>query len=303
MDFRNLLLFICLLTFAQCNPSASKKIALSEGTKDVIVMLLIGQSNMAGAGNYDALDATVKKRIEKISDRVSLSINGKPPIPLTYSFSKYQKKKRGFGNIFGPELFLGLTLAEKFPNQDFLFVKRSQGGTALYGAWNPEWTAEKAAAVEKKGFKQNLQLYNESLTQLNAQLTNLKKTGKTYKIKGIFWMQGENDAAKEIAARSYEVNLKKLISSYRTELKLPELAFVMGQINSSYGKFSDGPEMVRQAMVNVAKSDRNVGLIKSSMDRTWSDFPKHDDNVHYNHIGQMRLGKAFAKEWITLLDF
>lgn len=299
MPLKNLFYFLSILLIIGCNQTVRKNISTTE-KYDVQVILLAGQSNMAGCGNYDELNDELKKRINKASERVSLIINGKPAKPLTHSYSEYQKNKRGFGNVFGPELFLGLTLAEKYPNQEFLFIKKSQGGTSLYGAWNPEWTAEKAAAVEKEGFKRDLQLYNQHHQQIKAQIAMLKKAGKTYKIVGLFWMQGENDAAKEIAARSYEVNLKKLIAGYRTTFNVSDLPFVMGQINSSYGRFKEGPEMVRTAMVDVAKADENVAVVKTSMDRSWSDFPKHIDNVHYNHIGQMRLGIAFAEKWETM---
>lgn len=300
---KNLFLFFLLFSLLSCHSATSTKIASTEN-QDVHVILLAGQSNMAGAANYDALDDKLKKRIEKAAQTVQLSVDGNAPKPLSPKYSDYQQNKRGFGNVFGPELFLGLTLAEKNPQQEYLFIKKAQGGTALEGAWNPEWTAEKAAAVEKEGFKRDLQLYKTHQQQIKQQLALLEKAGKSYKIVGMFWMQGENDAAKEVAAKNYEVNLKKLIAGYRREFNVPDMPFIMGQINSSYGKFKKyGPEMVRNAMLNVAKADKKVAVIETSMDRSWSDFPKHTDNVHYNHVGQMRLGIAFAEEFYEVVGY
>jgi len=171
----------------------------------------------------------------------------------------------------------------------------------LYGAWNPNWTAEKARAVEKPK-KQNIQLYSKHLEDIHQNLSLLKEQNKTYKIVGLAWMQGENDAAKEISATSYKENLKTLINSYRSEFNVKEMPFIIGQINSRYGKFREkGPEMVRTFMAEVANEDRDVAIVKTSMDRTWSDYPKHSDNVHYNTEGQKRLGIAFAERLITLL--
>ncbi|MRT91973.1 sialate O-acetylesterase [Ancylomarina sp. 16SWW S1-10-2] len=266
----------------------------------VHVVLLAGQSNMAGAGNFDELDEKVKQKIKEIGKRVHLSINGESPKPLSCIFSQYQKNKRGFGNVFGPEIFLGLTLAEQNPTQEYLFIKTSQGGTALYGAWNPEWTAEKAMAVEVKGFKRDLKLYSLHQSHIKKNLQRLTEEGKAYKIIGMCWMQGENDAAKEVSSRSYKENLIKLIKGYRSEFNVPEMPFVIGQINSSYGSFPAGPEMVRKAMVSVAESDVNASCIRTSMDKSWSDYPKNDDNVHYDAEGQTRLGRAFAKELMIL---
>lgn len=271
-----------------------------EKNADISIVLLAGQSNMAGAGNYDELDDAIKKRIEDVSNRVSLVSNGKKIAPLSY-FKNKPTEKYNFTKRFGPELMLGLTLGEKYPNKKFLLIKRSQGGTALYGAWNPNWTAEKAKAVEKSK-KQNVKLYPQHLEDIHQNLRLLKEQGKTYKIIGLAWMQGENDAAREISATTYKENLKVLVDSYRSEFNVKELPFIIGQINSNYGKFRNiGSKMVRSFMEEVANEDKNARIIKTSMDRSWSDFPKHTDNVHYNAEGQKRLGIAFAERLIALL--
>ncbi|QHI39252.1 hypothetical protein IMCC3317_46570 [Kordia antarctica] len=288
------LLFICI----SCKNDTTVKTEV-DSIKDVQIVLLAGQSNMAGAGNFDELDASEIKRIEKISSRVSLSYNGKPSKPLSYYDNK-PSEKYGFLKRFGPEIFIGLTLAENNPDQHYVLIKRSQGGTALYGAWNPNWTAEKAKAVEKPK-KQNVQLYATHIEDIRTNLKSLEAQNKTYKIIGLAWMQGENDAAKEISATTYEANLKTLIKSYRDEFNVEDMPFVIGQINSRYGKFKvKGPAMVRQAMEDVANSDENAAIIKTTTNTTWNDYPKHSDNVHYNAEGLKRLGIAFGEKLIAL---
>lgn len=281
------------------NTKQEKFQAKTSESKDVHIVLLAGQSNMQGAGNFDALDASEISRIEKVASRVSLSFNGKKAQPLS-SYKNKPSEKYDFLRRFGPEIFIGLTLAENNPNQDYLLIKRSQGGTALYGAWNPNWTAEKAKAVEKPK-KQNIQLYNMHIQDIKANLKALETQDKSYKIIGLAWMQGENDAAKEISATTYQANLKTLIKSYRDEFEVSDMPFVIGQINSRYGKFrKQGPAMVRKAMEDVANSDKNVDIIKTTTDESWSDYPKHSDNVHYNAEGQRRLGMMFGSKLIAL---
>lgn len=289
------LYFLILLALVSCTSTE----IISQEKNEIQVILLAGQSNMAGAGNYDELDKAIQQRIEKVSNRVSLVFNGKKVMPLTWYKNK-PTEKYNFTKRFGPELLLGLTLAEKYPNKKFLLIKRSQGGTALYGAWNPNWTAEKAKAVEKAK-KQNLQLYKMHLEDIHQNLALLKEQDEAYKVAGFIWMQGENDATLEEAANSYADNLKILITKYRTTFNQKEMPAIFGQINSRYG-IKDGAKTVRQQMELAEKNIENSYLIKTSTDETWLDFPKHSDNVHYNAEGQKRLGIAFANKLIKLID-
>lgn len=294
MKFKKVMWFLVLF----CVFSAT--ILKAEEKNEVQVILLAGQSNMAGAGNYDDLSEDVKNRIQKVAHRVFISQSNTAQKPLSW-FKNKSNKKYNFTKRFGPELFIGLTLAEKYPNKEFLLIKHAKGGTALYGAWNPEWTLEKAQEIEKGEKKQRWNLTKQHIDLINQNLEILKQKGKSYKIIGMAWMQGENDAVLEKAANSYAANLEKLVKKYRTTFKVAEMPFVFGQINSRYG-VKNGAKTVRAQMELASKQIKNTYLIKTSTDTSWSDFPKHTDNVHYNAKGQQKLGTRFAKEIIKLMN-
>lgn len=266
----------------------------------VFVVSLAGQSNMGGVGNYEVLDQDVKSRIDKVAHRVKLSIGGSEPRPLSYTYSKHNKRKRGFGKTFGPELFIGLSLAESYPNKEFLLVKTAFGGTSLYGAWNPRWDPQKADSAETRERTKEIQLYRQHKNNFLANIERLEKKGIPYKIIGMAWMQGEKDTRKEFSARAYEENLATLIKSYRTDFNAPEMPFVLGQINNPAPAGYTG--IVRNAMVKVAQQDSLTGLIPTSTDTSWSDYPKLPDDVHYNAEGQKRLGMAMARKLINLTN-
>ena len=135
---------------------------------------------------------------------------------------------------------------------------------------------------------------------VNSNLSKLKAEDKTYKIWGMCWMQGESDTNKALTAQSYEANLKMLIASCRKDFNYPDMPFVIGEINCLGRKYPQGPAEVRKAMENIAEADPKTGIIKTATDKTWADFPKNDDNLHYNAIGQQRLGIAFANELIEI---
>lgn len=272
----------------------------AQESKEIYVILLAGQSNMIGAGNYDELDSSIRERVKKISNRVLISHGNMAQIPLTY-FDNKPTEKYNFTKRFGPEIMMGLTLAERYPEKEFLFIKRAVGGTSLYGAWNPELTAEKAKEIEKGEWKQAANLNEIYIKLINDNLEKLDKKGKAYKIMVMTWMQGENDAVLEKAAKSYSENLEKLILKYRTTFNVKEMPFVFGQINSKYG-VKNGAKLVREEMEKVPLQVKNTFLIKTSTDESWSDFPKHPDNVHYNTEGQRKLGIAFGEELIKFIE-
>jgi hypothetical protein len=270
----------------------------AQNNADIQVVLLAGQSNMAGAGNFDELESAIIERIQKVSNRVSIVFNGKLIETLSYYDNK-PSEKNNYTKRFGPELLMGLILAENNSTKKYLLIKRSQGGTALYGAWNPNWTSEKATAIEK-GNKQEVKLFSMHIEDIQQQLAILKSEEKTYKIIGLAWMQGENDATIMEAATSYASNLEVLVTKYRTIFNEEKMPFVLGQINSRYG-VKEGAKIVRTQMESFVKSTDFTALIKTSTNEDWLDYPKHDDNVHYNTEGQVKLGTAFAIELLKLI--
>lgn len=290
----------CLLS--GCFSNAKYRTYASDQTP-VRVILMAGQSNMEGAGNFDELSAPDLVKLAATSKRITISYNGKAPRPVSYTLSAFKLEKYGFERSFGPEVSLAISLSELYPEDEFMFVKTTRGGTSLYGAWSPNWTAEKALAVEKGPQKQTTSYYALHMQHVENAMAHLNALGKDYEISAVLWLQGENDAGKKLPALSYGENLNALIAQFRSDMDSPELPFVMGQINSTYGRFKTGPEIVRKAMVDVAGVDNNTRVVLTSTSRDWDDFPKHSDNVHYNTVGQMRWGRAFAVELESLRAF
>lgn len=276
-----------------CTESAS-----APADDDVWVVLMAGQSNMAGAGGFKNLSPDMQRSVKDAASRVRLVNKGAKPAPLAAEYSKYQEDKRGLSYVFGPELIMSAQFAKAYPERKFLIIKTAHGGTSLYGAWSPDWSKDKAVLSEKGEYKQNLPLYANFLTQTQEALAQLEAGGETYEIKGFGWFQGEADGNRELTAKAYKDLMPKFIAAYRKDLSAPDLPFVLGQVNNSGRRYKAGPPVVRQAIAETAAADMRVTMIATSTDKSWSDYPKHDDNVHYNTDGQKRLGQAYADAFI-----
>ncbi len=188
----------------------------------------------------------------------------------------------GDSSQFGPELSLGRTLADDHPTRNIAIVKYGAGGTNLHTQWDPD---DAGADNEYDRF---LRTVNNAITALPA--------GDTYTLKGMLWMQGENDApatgGNSVSANSvaYEANLTNFISRVREDLGESELTFVIGQI----GHLKDVPNssanwtIVQNAQARTAALDDHAQMVVNT------DLPLKD-LVHYNAAGQETLGENFAK--------
>ena len=120
--------------------------SLGQTSQKTKVFILAGQSNMDGRGDASKLTESEMKLLAKASKKIhfvykgtvgegnAIRYNGALDFTNLWSFVKQKFKVE---KCFGPELFFGVELVKNYSKQDYLFIKRSQGGTSLYGAWNP----------------------------------------------------------------------------------------------------------------------------------------------------------------------
>ena len=196
--------------------------------------------------------------------KISFAYNRNPIGPLGFrEVPGWERKKfkqaSDMTKYFGPELFFGLELYKAYPNEKFLFIKRTLGGTSLYGCWNPNWSVEKAT-VKKEDKKPKLyfdfiEYSKEVLTSYDASELNLC---------GMIWVQGESDHKPDIAFNSYGANLTELIKGVRGHFLTDDLPFMCLEI----------------------------GRLKNEM-------KKIEVLGHYNYEGMKRIGTNFFNEYAS----
>jgi hypothetical protein len=279
-------------------------ISLGQSTQKTKVFLLAGQSNMDGRGDASKLSEAEMKLLANASQKIHFIYKGtvgegnaiqyKGALDFTNPWS-FVKQKFRIEKCFGPELFFGVELVKNYPKQDYLFIKRSQGGTSLYGAWNPNWSFEKASFFNEQD---KPKLYQDFIDLVDAELAELHPN--SYEIVGMLWVQGETDSNTSngsVAANTYHLNLENLINSVRGHYDIPDLPFLILGV---------GSKKIQKAMVQVSNKLTNVSYIERSQDVNRSNYTPiytHKWNGkpvgHYNYEGMKKMGRLFFESYQT----
>ena len=288
MNFSNFSLLLFLGLLISCSPKINTTLTTAKApeTKTKKVFLFAGQSNMEGRANAAKLSEEDLQRLEKVKDRIQFHYNHQDLSPLQLTTPKpYVQRKFSLEKSFGPELFFGIELAEKYPDETFIFIKRSQGGTSLYGCWNPYWEEEKAELMNELN---KPKLFLDFVNYGKSVLSNYSPT--EYEICGMLWVQGEADSGVKkwgpLPSETYGENLRNLIKETRAVFKTSDLPVMIFQVGS--GKVVKGME-------ETAALDKQVYLIPQSKDKESPDFyEKNPPPIgHYIAKSMKRIGERF----------
>ncbi|MEN0061045.1 MAG: sialate O-acetylesterase [Myxococcota bacterium] len=235
---------------------------------DVQVVLLAGQSNMAGRASAADLPA----QLQVSQDDVQLFYSGGGsliPDILT-------PLESGSGSDLGPEVTLGRTLADLVPDDDFVLIKHAVGGTSLFEDWDPDTGVE----------------YQELSDTVADGLQALVDQGLTPEVRGFVWLQGEADVVQGRTQEQYTADLTAFVNAVRTDFAGgDDLRFVVGRLSDRQfagSGFSNGREDIQAAQDEVAGTVANVALVDTD------DLTLNDDR-HYDTAGQLAMGTLLAR--------
>jgi hypothetical protein len=177
---------------------------------------------------------------------------------------------------FGPELSFGYRLRQLYPQDEIYLVKLGITSTSLAGDWNPTSGS----------------LYNLFKQRVTAALNDLTSHGKTPKITGMIWMQGEEDATNATNAQNYASNLRSFVSNVRTAFTAPDMKFVVGRITTDVAKWAGTYQtgQVRDAQQYIANYIPNTSWVNTDdLEKAYYE--------HYGTQGQIDLGIRFANQF------
>ena len=267
--------------------------------EDVEVYILAGQSNMQGLGKISQLTSEQQQPIIGAMFWNDSSFEQLNPLTTPLGTATGQ---------FGPEINFARTMQAIDPNRIMYLIKYSSSGKALDSGWADQIWVGDPPAPNRWNFYPGLSVndnnkgicYTQMLSRINTALTKLNDRNISYTVKGIVWMQGEQDSKNLTSATRYAQNLKRFSDRLRQDLGLAHtIPLVYGQVlpfEPPADRFTYRDE-VRQSQVN-ADTDFNHAdsFINAFMVPTDSCPVDSVDLVHYTTEGQMILGRDFAFE-------
>ncbi len=283
----------------RCLPSVIVVLALAAlpaslyADKPIKAFILAGQSNMVGWGDSTKLPDEFRQR----NDRVLMFENGKWQPLRPHARANKGQRRVGLKEFhFGPEIAFGHEVAKAWPDETIGIIKLAIGGTSVL-AWKPQWSKRDADRVGQGHYGS---LYKSLMEKVEA-----AKKSRDIEIVGFLWLQGGGDTKNADVAREYLDNLKSLVVAVRKDTGIAELPFIYGSgrqrgLPDDLTDFKPprlppgrpGAWLVLKAQFDAQREIPNSKMV------ILRDIEKHPKNVHYNTVGQRKVGKLFAEAFL-----
>ena len=225
------------------------------GGEDLRSFLMIGQSNMAGRGEF--------ADVEPIDNSCCYMLrNGR--------FLKMREPVNPDRAIFEGRFHSGTSLAASFADElanekkwRVGLIPCADGGTYI-DEWQP----------------------GEILYEHAVFMTKLAMKNST--LSGILWHQGESDCENDELLYSYTEKLKKLVASLRRDLDCPDLPFIAGELSEKITrKFIKRVPEFNRRLHEVAKEIPNFAVVSSD------GLELKPDGIHFNAVSLRVFGKRY----------
>ncbi len=284
-----------VVTWLICGWFASAATVMAQTSSMAEVYFLSGQSNMQGIGKLDQLPAPLTHPLDHV-----FFWNGSAFEKLDPNTTKISSRK---GEL-GPELGFAKAISQLRPDQTIYLVKFAASGQPLHHGWDGnQWVGGSPSPMRKNFYPglsaddPNIGVHFQAMMQRFKSATQaLSQANIDFKVAGLVWMQGEQDAKHEISATSYAESLALLKQRWQEDLGPTEVPLVFGQVlahSPTLARFTHR-DPLRQSMVNADMNSKHVDAINNVWMQSTTGMPLLKDTVHYNAEGQFLLGQSFA---------
>ena len=298
------------------------------------VVIMLGQSNMVGAGRISDLNSIIRSYPTGIREKISI-----PPYYIWEQVENNRNESQvwksliahkapnntifqylpAFGgktSLHGSELGLAYHLKQNRPDTNFAFIKIAVGGTTLSNDWRSPGSEQDSGGYMFKRFKEG---FNLAMEQAHEAVEDA-----TIEVAGILWMQGEQDAESESRAKAYQNNLTNFITKAREVVdntnkdyiinnpNSPEVPFILGLITDQESldincTSPDIPSIYQFTYADTVRQSQQIvcDLIENCRYFETKDYPRacgYNAEIHYNTEGLNQMGFSFAQHLNEFLD-
>lgn len=229
--------------------------------------LLIGQSNMAGRGDFGEVP-------EIVNDKCFMLRNGK-----WVSMSEPINPDRQIFGYFHSGVGLSASFADecaKHFGEAIGLIPCADGGTAIK-QWQPGEL-----------------LYDSAVSQA-------KLAQRTSEIAGILWHQGESDSIHIEDVEQYHDRFMNMISSLIKELNLPEgIPIIIGELGEFVGDYEGGKckhfRDINSILNALSKELKNGGFVSAE------GLTCKNDGIHFNSKSYREFGKRYFEVYLKTVQ-
>ena len=227
--------------------------------------LLIGQSNMAGRGDFG--DVPEIKNPDCFMLRNGRWQHMSEPINPDRNIFTYFHSGRGLSASFADEY------AKHFEEQIGL-IPCAEGGSRL-----DEWMPGEL-------------LYDHAIGQARLAM-------RTSELAGILWHQGESDCHSEEDARTYQQRFIKMITRLREDLGNKDLPLIVGGLGDYLKEYRHEIKYKHTATVQKALEEMPLAVSRCGF-ASAEGLTDRGDGIHFNSKSYRIFGKRYFDEYLKI---
>lgn len=251
------------------------------------IILLAGQSNMAGRGVYNAGIDTTNPNVYQWD---SYSANGTYQTIIAASDRLTHPEIGAIapGTVYvGPGMFFGKAYAAA-TGRRVLLVPACWGGTSMAQSpaasspWNP-YALDTGIAPAATG--QSV-LYWTAINQVKAAITAAVAALPSSRFVGTLWLQGEGDATNSVIQSTYEAYFTDLIAGFRAQITGASTSwFIIGKMLPEGLTINSGT----YPAIDAAHNKIAATTVRCAIASVGTGY-NSGDNLHYNAAGERLMG-------------
>jgi len=307
-------------------------------TKPVQVYILMGQSNMVGAGRIAGDKNGTLTHAVKTRKKYPYLVDDAGQWTVRKDVRNVRvMNNRGFNNewmtitgrTLGPEIGIGRTLGhavaapvlilkscignrclgfDLLPPGSERFEFEEKGKTMVHAGYKEFGIWEKGTPPPTKGWYAGTQ-YDADVAAAKRVLKQLDKYypgAKEYQVAGFFFWQGDKDRYRSYWAQRYETNLVQLIKALRKDFNAPKAKFVCATLGQTKKGAAGNEGKILEAQLAVDGKSGKYPEFKGNVATVYTNPVSMggSSNGHYggNAETYMNVGEAMGRAMVEILE-